>query len=177
MSMIRGALRGVAVAAAGLMWIGMAHAQDGQTNPPPTPHEVVQHCLQEMGDITQSTLDAIHARTDRGVGAVINLAQDGAGPIELIRAGEVAKSACTMAARRGQQALDDALGRCLRVLHSIDAPEEAGGVLIEARRRAGLAIGNSLTECKRHINRVVARALGGGGGGVSDVSASALVTE
>lgn len=163
MSMIRGALRGAAAVAASLVFVGASVAQDGGEPPPPTPREVVEHCLHQMGDITRTTVDVIRDRTERGVHAIVDLAQNGADPGQIVQTGQLAKGACTMAAQRGQEALDQTLERCVGVLQEIDAPREAFAIVREARRRSRLAIGDALTACKRHINRAMARALGGGG--------------
>lgn len=173
MSRIRGMLRGAMVLAASVMLVGAAGAQDGATDPPPapTPEEVVGRCLHEMGGITRTTLGVLRERTERGVGAIIDLAQSDASPPQIIHTGEIAKGACAMAARRGQHALDESLERCLRVLREIEAPREAFGVVVEARRRLGAVIGDALIESTRRINRAVARALGAGAAPVGEPGA------
>ena len=166
MTLIRGArvrtirLSRVALAfAASATLAGPALAQDDAPTAP-SPGEVVAHCFEHMGAIASATSDAMREQTAGGVGTIASLAQNGARPRLILHAGETTKNRCARIAGAGQEALDDALARCAGALRQLDAPPAAFDAIREARRRTGLAIGDALTHCKRHINHALDRALG-----------------
>ena len=169
--LIRGATRVLTVFMASTCLAGAALAQEGEPTEPPAPRQIVAHCLDRMAEITRTTVEEIHARTENGVENIAGLAQDDAGPRRIVFAGDIAKSACTLAAARGQQALGDTRERCLEALDTLGAPPEAFEVVIEARRRTAVAIGEALTACKRRVNHTVARAINAGDGAPAPVEA------
>lgn len=130
-----------------------------------------------MGAIAGATVGEIHERSAHGVVAIAMLAQGDAAALRIIHAGEVTKDACARAAARGQAALGETLETCVGVLREIDAPDAAFEIVFEARRRAGLAIGDARTGCHRHVNQAVMRALSGGheGEGVGERAGLLLV--
>ena len=157
MSMIRGALRGITIVTAGLILAGGALAQEGDPTTPPSPREVVANCLEHMHSIAQASTDAMHQQTREGVGTIIELAQNDARPRRILLAGDTTKAQCTLIAAHAQEALNHTLARCAHRLSHLEAPPEAFAVIHEGRRRAGHAIGEALTNCKRRVNRALAR--------------------
>lgn len=153
-------------------------AQDGPPPPPPgdnppTPQQVVEHCVRHLAGITGHTLEVMRASTGRTIEIVGELDANGAPAPVIVRAGAVGKHRVSRALHVGAHAINAETERCLRLLNALGAPPEAARPILEARQRSLQAIreGNARS-CEAIVNAVRAAVGGGGDGNAPEESAA-----
>lgn len=116
-----------------------ARAEDAPATPP-TPQQVVAHCISELQEITQRGVEGVRTAAAGAVHLINRLDEKGAPDRAIIRAAKAGAERVTAVTRTATAAINSQTSMCLRLLRQIQAPQPAIDAVLGARSTALAAV-------------------------------------
>jgi hypothetical protein len=120
---------------------------------------VVQHCVEQIATSAERTRNLLEARASFGVQRLGNLDDNDAPVPVLIGTAREAQSDLDEIASDGTRRINRLAFNCVQFLHSVDAPQQAIQIVLNARSAALASIEAKHRQSKRAVRQALREAL------------------